>query len=335
MTASGGVEGYACLTDRVGWVALPRDVLVCRGSDTVKFLHSLMSQDVAAIPVGDAQWSFLLQPTGKAVALFRVHRLADAANSDGAVVLELDPGAGAVVQAALLRFRIRTACDIELRSAEMVAVRGPASSGVLVGLLGDVGVSVEGFLAGETGLRAPAGPWWRPEEFDVVAVARESGASAAAERVAWRDHVSSLPEVDAEVFDAMRIERGVPVFGREITDATIPNETGLIAAAVSRTKGCYLGQELVERIDSRGGNTPQHLRCLELRHELVPTDGRAVLSVDGKDQGLLTSAARHPASGKVVALGSVHRSVAVGAEMAVRWDGGTDSALVQRVPGLE
>src|SRR5690606_7561419 len=77
----------------------------------------------------------------------------------------------------------------------------------------------------------------------------------------------------SEALEALRIECGVPAMGAELTDATIPAEAGqwLIDASVSFSKGCYTGQELVARIDSRGGNVPRPVRGLRLGQDDVPT----------------------------------------------------------------
>ena len=75
---------------------------------------------------------------------------------------------------------------------------------------------------------------------------------------------TGVPLVSLEAYQAVRIEAGVPAMGAELTDRTIPAETGIIDRTVSFTKGCYTGQELVARIDSRGGHVPRHLRGLVL-----------------------------------------------------------------------
>jgi folate-binding protein YgfZ len=121
-----------------------------------------------------------------------------------------------------------------------------------------------------------------------------------------------------------RINSGLPRWGREITESTIPNETGLTPLAVSFTKGCYVGQELVERIDSRGGNVPKRLCLLRLDGTVVPPDGAARLVRGGRDVGTVTSAALDPDTGSVVALGYVRREVADGERVDVLW--GTDGS---------
>ncbi len=139
------------------------------------------------------------------------------------------------------------------------------------------------------------------------------------------DLLGSDPEAPSEAragtleeLEALRIECGVPALGRELTDRTIPAEAGqaVIDRSVSFTKGCYTGQELVARIDSRGGNVPRHLRGLVLDGEAVPAPGTPVV-LEGKEIGSVTSAARSTRLDAVVALAYVLRSVDVptGAEI--------------------
>ena len=97
--------------------------------------------------------------------------------------------------------------------------------------------------------------------------------------------VDGVPEVPAEAFEVRRIEAGLPRMGAELTERTIPAEAGIVEMSVSFTKGCYTGQELVARIDSRGGHVPRRLRGLTLpAGSPVPAPGTAV-EVDGRERG--------------------------------------------------
>ncbi|HEX2040010.1 MAG TPA: hypothetical protein VHF47_09810, partial [Acidimicrobiales bacterium] len=120
--------------------------------------------------------------------------------------------------------------------------------------------------------------------------------------------------------DGDRLDAGWPAMGKELDEDTIPAETGLVERAVSFTKGCYTGQELVARIDSRGGHVPRHLRRLALDAEGVPEG--AAIEVEGKERGRVTSV-----TGRA-ALAYVHRTVETPATVAVRWDGGSTTATV-------
>ncbi len=97
--------------------------------------------------------------------------------------------------------------------------------------------------------------------------------------------------------EAARIEAGWPAMGSEIVPGeTIPAETGITEAAVDYKKGCYPGQELVERMDSRGADAPRRLRILDVDDGVKPGDR---IELDGRDVGVLTSVAGHRALGYV------------------------------------
>jgi len=115
--------------------------------------------------------------------------------------------------------------------------------------------------------------------------------------------------LDPAGYDELRIRAGVPGMGAEITDEVIPAELGqwVIDASVSFSKGCYTGQELVARIDSRGGNVPRHLRGLVGAGLVVG----APVSVGEKQVGVVTSA-----SGEV-GLAFLHRTVDVPSVVSV------------------
>lgn len=246
-----------------------RDVVTLTGPDTVTYLQGQLSQDVVALPVGRAAPSFVLQPQGKVDAWVRVHRA-----GDEEVRLDVDAGAGEGLLARLARFKLRTRTDLELAAAvPTVAVRGAEVPGGLpCGWPGEVGVDVLGATVAEIADRAEGTP------------------------------------IDAEGYAARRIAAGVPAMGAELTPDVIPAELGrwIVDASASFTKGCYTGQELVARIDSRGGNVPRHLRGLVV--DGPPPAPGAGLVADGRDVGVVTSAAVD-GSGRTVALAFVHRTV--------------------------
>ncbi|MDQ1437669.1 MAG: tRNA-modifying protein YgfZ [Acidimicrobiaceae bacterium] len=130
-----------------------------------------------------------------------------------------------------------------------------------------------------------------------------------------------MPEPWGEGAD--RIDAAWPAMGKELDEKTIPAETGLVERAVSFTKGCFTGQELVARIDSRGGNVARHLRHVELDLPAgVDAPEGASVEVGGKERGRLTSV-----NGST-ALAYVHRDVAPPADATVRWEGGQSPARI-------
>ena len=280
-------------------VPLERDVVLVRGPDALAYLQGQLSQDLDAFAVGATVPALLLQPTGKLVAWLRATRTADEE-----LVLDVDAGAGEEALARLRRFLLRTDATLELARWSGLAVRGPGAAAA-------VGATADGALV------LPAG-WPGVEGVDVLGPAGTD---------------LDLPVASAAALEALRVECGVPASGAEITEATIPAELGqwVVDGAVSFTKGCYAGQELVARIDSRGGNVPRPVRGLRLDGEAALVPGAAVL-VEGQPVGSLTSVATSPALG-AVALAPLARSVAPGQEVTVDAGAGrTSRAVVSELP---
>jgi folate-binding protein YgfZ len=118
-----------------------------------------------------------------------------------------------------------------------------------------------------------------------------------------------------EELERLRIGAGTPAWGREIDDRVLPAEAGLVERAISLTKGCYPGQEPVARLHYRG-HPNRLLRVLEIEGEQPPERDAEILSGD-RVVGRVTSAARDPEHGSVLALAYVRREVAEDATLAV------------------
>jgi folate-binding protein YgfZ len=127
-----------------------------------------------------------------------------------------------------------------------------------------------------------------------------------------------VPELTRRELDALRIDACEPVMGVDVDESTIPQETGLVAGAVDFSKGCYLGQELVARIDSRG-HVNRRLASVVLDDAVTPVPGADVLGSSGDSVGALTSVA--PGKG----MGLIRREVGSGERVEVTWD--TESAV--------
>ncbi len=250
---------------------IERDVVHAAGADTVAYLQGQLAQDIAALGVGGSAWSLLLEPAGKVDAWLRVTRVGETE-----VVLDTDRGGGELVLARLERFKLRTDCTLEPHEAmPALAVRGVRPDP-------PVGLPIA---------------WPGVPGYDLL------GPSAQVP--------DDVTLVDAEAYEVARIASGVPATGTDLTADTIPAEAGqwLIDASVSFTKGCYTGQELVARVDSRGGNVPRPLRRLEVDS---PADASLVgqeVRASGHAVGRITSAAHDPERMLAVALGPVARTV--------------------------
>jgi folate-binding protein YgfZ len=281
-------------------VARPRDVVVVSGPDAAAYLQGQCSQDVADLAPGQPVDALLLAPDGKLDALVRITR-----TGPEEFVLDADGGTGEAVAARLRRFLLRTKAEVTARPWTAVALRG----------------------AGWTG-RLPA-----PSEQAPLVLPFAWGGWTGADLLG-PDPAAAVPFdarwVDPEAAEAARIEAGVPVMGRDLDHRTIAAEAGLVERAVSLTKGCYTGQELVARLDARGSRVARHLRGLVI---VGPVDPESVvgaeLTVPGADRpvGTCTSAAWSADQSAVVALAMVHRSVEPGTRVVLSTPGPVEAEV--------
>lgn len=275
------------LRTTTGAAPIQRDVVRVQGPEAIAFLQGQLSQEIDGLAVTASAPTLLLQPTGKVEAWLRATRV-----EAETVLLDVTAGFGEAVLARLKRFKLRTKAELDLETWTGWAVRGPGATGA-------------GWAA----------DWPGVEGYDLLAV---NGVETPLVSV-----------VDVGDLEALRIECGVPAMGAELTENTIPAEAGqwLIDASVSFTKGCFTGQELVARIDSRGGNVPRPLRGLRIEGEAVEVGSPVLL--DGVEVGLLTSAARSVELG-TIGLSGLPRSIDVGAAVRVADAAATVTALPMR-----
>jgi folate-binding protein YgfZ len=138
--------------------------------------------------------------------------------------------------------------------------------------------------------------------------------------------------VGREAADIRRIEAGIPWSGREITEEYLPAETNQMARAVANQKGCYLGQEIVERMRARGA-LARKLSGIRCEGDAVPPGGAQVLDNAGKTVGTVTSACRSLALDRPVALAYLKTAAtSPGAAVQVAWEGGIQPATVTELP---
>jgi folate-binding protein YgfZ len=285
----------------LGAVELPRDVVRVSGPDAVAYLQGQLSQDVEDLDVGATSWTFVLQPTGKVDVWGRVTRTAA-----DAFVLDVEGGAGEALVQRLRRFLLRTKAEVTLLDDwRCIVLRGPGAEAAAA----QAEVHAE--------VRVPAG--WPGVE----------GACLLGPDVAVPPGV---PPASQAAVEAARITAGVPAMGSELTERTIPAEAGqwVIDASVDFTKGCFTGQELVARIDSRGGNVPRHLRGLVFAEGAAPPPPGTRVRVGDSEVGEVTSTAWSPALGAPVALAYVGRAVEPPAEAVIGDE--EVSAHIRRLP---
>jgi len=257
---------------------IARDLVLVEGPDATSFLQSLVSQDLDAVAVGASGHSLLLQPQGKLLVDF--------------YVLHVEPdvwwcvcegGFGEALASGLNRFKIRVKVEVREVPVAALALRG-------VELPASVPAEVQVFAV----------DWPTGSAFD--AIGPDVAIAAVGDAV-------DAPVIDAAAYEAARIEAGVPRQGFDTDERTIPQEAGLELVAVSFTKGCFVGQELVCRIDSRG-HVNRHLRRLRAVGESRVERGASV-ALDDREVGEVTS------STGSVALAMLRREVEPGATVRI------------------
>lgn len=285
------------LRDDAGLVRLNREVVLATGDAVVDYLQGQLSQDVAGLEPGRAAWTFVLQPQGKVDVWFRIGRLDDAT-----YVLDVDAGWADRLVERLERFRLRTPVTFTRTDWVVTALRGAA-------------LHPPGHQPAEgEGLVVPV-EWPGEVGWDVIGPGVANGP----------------PECSAEAAEVLRIEAGRPRMGHELDETTIPAEAGVVPLSVSFTKGCYTGQELVARIDSRGSQTPRRLVGVRVEGEQAPETG-AALVVDGAEVGRLTSVAPVSSDGSPAALAYLKRGVEVPVDVRIESAGGPLAARALPLP---
>jgi tRNA-modifying protein YgfZ len=285
---------------------IDRDLVIVSGPDATTFLQSLLSQDLDPVGVGASAHALLLQPQGKLVVDMRVlHR------SDDEWWCVCERGFGPVLAAGLVRFRIRVQVAIEDRAGDFAAlsVRGIDE------------IAAAGPLNGAPGAPGAPGVAVLPADWSIGPGVDLIGDPVAVDAALGALTASGATEIDGDAFEALRVEAGVPRQGYDVDETTIAQEAYLDRDAVSFTKGCFLGQELVCRIDTRG-HVNRQLRRLRAD---APMARGAVVVADGKDVGAVTTAAGN------VALATIRRAVEPGSAVVVTMPGGDVDARVEAV----
>jgi len=320
-----GVEGLAALRSGAGWMPLRETGWIAvTGEDRVRWLNGMVTNSVQALEPGEGAYTFLLNAQGRIQGDATVWAEADR------LLLETDIAQVEAMLALLGRFIIMD--DVELavleRNGRGLVVAGPGAAERL-GVAG-VGLTVGlGLMGASKDVLRRSPVTWRTHEVSVISgfapvvprfelwFASEDAAAAMARAL----QESGVPQCDASAFELLRILEARPRFGVDIRDRDLPQETAQVRA-LHFNKGCYLGQEIVERIRSRG-QVHRTFASFAVRGA-VPKAG-AELQADGKAVGVLTSVAAAEIDGERLALGYVRRE-AMERGAPITYPGGTAEA---------
>ncbi len=286
---------YAALREGAGLVDLPtRGVLEAAGPVRLKFLQGMLTNDVAGRSPGQGCRAALLSARGAVRALVRA--LVD----QDVVRLETDVDRVLPLQQELEFYRVAAPVRFAPHPVAVLALAGREAEAVLrragVEPPAEAESHVAASLAGQPVRVARAG--------DLPGGGFVLHASPEAARAAW-DAVAAAGgrPVGFDALDVRRVEAFRPWWGDDVTEETLLHETGLVPEIVSFHKGCYVGQEIVARLDARGGHVNKALRALRLEQPVAPG---AAVTAGGKSVGRVTTAGASPRLGPI-ALAYVHR----------------------------
>ena len=284
-------EGYEALRQGAAWLDLSaRGRIVARGRDRARLLHNISSNEVKKMTPGSGCYAFLLNPQGRIQADLHLFCFEDH------FLIDTEPDFREKVQQHILKYKVADQVELENVTASTAAIglEGPNAAAVLMAANAPVPASGFAHL-----------PWGN---YTVAALSLTGQPGfriycSAEDRAAAIGALESAGAKPADADDArlVRMENGKPVYGVDIRETSLPQETQQMHA-LSFSKGCYLGQEIVERIRAMG-RVHRKLERLELDGAEPAVPG-AKLTVEGREAEI-TSSVYSPHLGKVIALAYV------------------------------
>jgi glycine cleavage system T protein len=317
------------------------------GEDRVKWLQSVISNDILPLAAGQGLYSSFLTHKGKMLSYFRVYALPDS------LMLEDVGEIGDTTFQALRKFLLYgTKAKME-NCAEtwgLLLVSGPRAAELIKVAFGaDISsLSPLAFLTqklpltptlsptggrgeGEGGHQALLIRTEETGETDIEIMVSVEGLTTAWEQLWSAGEPMGLKPFGTEAREALRLEAGLPRAGADLTDEIVPPEANLEGKAFSLSKGCYPGQEVVARMDTYG-SVRRRLVGLILRDPVLPPKGAKLFS-DEREVGWVSSAAHSPSLGCSIALGFPLRDFTTsGTALTVEIEGRRYDATVQALP---
>jgi folate-binding protein YgfZ len=307
-----------------------RGLLQFTGPDRSSFLQGMLSNDVRPLKPFDGAYATVLTQQGKVVADVRV------LCSMNSFYLDFWENLKNKILDHLNRYLIADEVEIADRSSEytMLSIQGPRAQALLKQMIvGDIQlpptpkrhamIDIDG-----AGVCVISDSHTGEPGYDLILPV--SAAANVARKLTDAGNPFATKWVGEEALDVLRIEAGIPRYGIDFTEDNLLLEVGL-DQAVSFTKGCYLGQEVVERIRSRG-HVNKKLSGLLIDGE-TPANAGDVIEAAGKPIGAVTSSVFSPALKRAVALGYLHKDFwSPGTEASIRSDQAHLRAIVSTLP---
>ena len=275
-----------------------RGRVVVSGQDRAEYLQGLLSNDIVALKPGGGCYATYLTPQGRMIG--DVILLTMSGDVTGTVLGKLD--------------QFIFSEDVKLGNVtetfSQVAVIGPGAAKAVADVLSGVSAPLLSALEEHGNMKASIDG--QPAIIARVTDTGEPGFDVFVERALAETLKTNLQRtgaipIDPATADTVRIESGVPIFHRDMDEETIPLEAGIEGRAISLTKGCYVGQEIIIRVLHRGhGRVARKLVGLLVEGQSAPPAGTPVRSGD-REIGHVTSATVSPALERPIALAYVQR----------------------------
>jgi len=348
---------HAALGETAGVLDFSFRSRVCLvGADSARFLHGQVTNDVKKLHAGEGCYAAITTAKGKMESDLNIFCLAEE------LLLDFEPGLTGKISQRLEKFIV--ADDVQIVDAAphygLLSVQGPRAADVVVALglcgwgecprepaiaeahHGSPGVSPhrlptkpldsvkishathgEIYLMNQPRLGTNGFDWFLPNH----------SLRAVADRLVMAAKAVGGRACGWQAFETARVEAGIPRFGADMDETNLPLECGIESRAVSYTKGCYIGQEVINRVHSVG-HVNRELRGLRLADDLksLPARGDKLFSA-GKEVGFVTSAVKSPKLKANIALGYVRREInQTGNELALQTADGESPAKIVELP---
>ncbi|HEU0007856.1 MAG TPA: aminomethyltransferase family protein [Terriglobia bacterium] len=277
-----------------------------RGDDRTRFLHGMVTNDIKSLTPGGGCYAACLSPQGRMTADLRVFC------SEESLILATEPAAREKLGASLRKYIIG---DLPLfldRSEELalLSLQGLNATELLAGMLSQslpLKLPYDHFEATLAGTRTRICRVHHTSAGGYDFIVERQSLPLVWDLILENGRKDGIQPVGFEGFNVHRIEAGIPWFGLDMDENTLPIEAGLEKSAISFNKGCYIGQESVARITYRG-HVNRKLVGLKLSGSRPASNGDKI-SKDGQESGWVTSSAYSPSLKIAIALGYLRREV--------------------------
>ncbi len=346
---------YKSLRESAGVLDLSERSRICLvGNDRIRFLHGQVTNDVKKLRIGEGRYAAIVTAKGKMESDVNIFNL------ENEVLLDFEPGLTEKISARLEKFIV--ADDVQIVDAaphyNLLSVQGPKAEEIIrsLNLFPQIpakqfdSIKISNATFGEIYLAKDCRLWWgetpsspnqkksglerlSPHQncgFDLFVP--KNSFDAFAEKLTSAAKKFGARKCGGQAFETVRVENGIPRFGADMDETNIPLECGIESRAVSYSKGCYIGQEVINRIHSIG-HVNKELRGLRLADDLknLPVKGDKLFR-DGKEVGYITGAVKSPTFGNI-ALGYIRREAnQIGTELILKTAASENAAKIVRLP---